>query len=51
MGQVVLITGASTGFGWLTAELLARRGFHVSLLCATRLRIIWKTAAKLRGRF
>lgn len=29
MAQVVLITGASTGFGRLTAEMLARRGYCV----------------------
>lgn len=28
-GQVVLITGASSGFGRLIAETLARKGFHV----------------------
>ena len=29
MKEVVLITGASTGFGRVTAELLARRGYRV----------------------
>jgi NAD(P)-dependent dehydrogenase (short-subunit alcohol dehydrogenase family) len=28
-GEVVLITGASTGFGRLIAETLARRGYRV----------------------
>ena len=29
MDKVVLITGASTGFGRVTAELLGRRGYRV----------------------